>query len=133
MIVVDSSALIEYYRPAGDPAVRAAVAEVIAADELAVNGIIQVEVLAFSHSDEEKRLLWSDFRAFHHLPLTRVEFDLASDLGYDLRRQGMTVPATDLIVAASAIGTSAPLYHLDDHFDRIAVVSDLDSRHLVLS
>jgi hypothetical protein len=37
MILVDSSALIDYYRPAGLPGVRSAVAEVIEADLVAIN------------------------------------------------------------------------------------------------
>jgi len=130
MIVVDTSALIEYYRPGGDPRVRESVAEVVAADRLAVNGIIQVEILAFAHSEEERRALSSDFRAFHHLPLDARHFDLASDLGFQLRQRGTTVPATDLIVAASAIRHAAPLYHVDGHFDRIAETSELDARNL---
>ena len=130
MIVVDTSALIEYYRPSGDPRVREAVAEVVAADRLAINGIIQVEILAFAHSEEERRALVSDFRAFHRLSLEDRHFDLASDLGFQLRQRGTTVPATDLIVAASAIRATAPLYHLDGHFDRIAETSDLDARNL---
>jgi hypothetical protein len=130
MIVVDSSALIEYYRPTGDEGVRLRVAEAIAGDEVAVNGIIEVEILAFAPSEQERRRLGSHFRGFLHLPLTRAELDLASDLGFELRRLGTTVPATDLIVAASAISAAAPLYHVDAHFDRIAEASELDARHL---
>lgn len=130
MIVVDSSALIEYYRPDGDRAVRARVAQAVADDEIAVNGIIEVEIRAFAHSEKERSLLAADFRAFHHLLLSRTELDLASDLGFHLRRRGETVPATDLLVAASAIAAAAPLFHLDDHFDRIAEVSNLDALHL---
>ena len=48
MIVIDSSAFIEYYRGAGLEEVQDAVAAAIAADEVAVNGIIQVEICAFA-------------------------------------------------------------------------------------
>lgn len=130
MILLDSSVLLEYYRPVGDTAVRSAVAEAIAADRAAVNGIVQVEILAFAAGEEEHRLLAADFRAFHHLDLGLEEFDLACDLGFTLRRGGVTVPATDLIVAASAISSRAELYHVDGHFDRIAEVSELESRRL---
>ena len=44
LILVDSSAFIEYYRPSGLKAVQTAVAEVIASERVAVNGIIQVEI-----------------------------------------------------------------------------------------
>ncbi|HUP42671.1 MAG TPA: PIN domain-containing protein [Thermoanaerobaculia bacterium] len=130
MILLDTSALIEYYRPSGDAAVRSTVAEAIAADLAAVNGIIQVEMLAFASGEEERRLLEDDFEAFHHLDLSRKQFDRACELGFALRRRGVTVPATDLIIAASAILSQAEILHVDGHFDRIAEISDLRSRHL---
>ncbi len=130
MILVDSSAFIEYYRPSGNPRVRDAVAAAVASDQVAVNGIVRVEILGFAAGDEERRLLTSDFQAFHDLPLDRAAFDLACDLGFDLRRRGYTVPATDLVIAASALRGRAHLYHVDGHFDRIAELSDLEATHL---
>lgn len=133
MIVVDSSALIEYYRPSGDPRVRDAVAAAIRADQIAVNGIIQVEILAFASGEEERRLLTSDFQAFPRLELGPADFDLACDLGVNLRRRGVTVPATDLIIAASAIRAEAHLFHVDSHFTQVAKASDLAATDLSAS
>ncbi len=128
MIVADSSALIEYYRPGGREAAAEAVAEAIAADRLAVNGVIQVEIVAFARSDVDRRRLAEDFQAFHWLELTRRDFALAQELGFQLRRNGLTVPPTDLIIAASAINAAAVLYHLDGHFDVIAEYSGLKAK-----
>lgn len=130
MILVDTSALIEFYRPTGDAQARAAVAAAIAEGEVAVNGIVQVEILAFARTDEDRRKLAADLKAFRRLELSAAEFDLASDLGFRLRRNGVTVPATDLIIAASALLAGATLYHLDAHFDAIAEHSELRSRRL---
>lgn len=130
MILVDSSAFIEYYRPGGNPKVREAVAAAVAADQVAVNGIIRVEILGFAAGAQERNLLTSDFQAFHDLSLGRAEFELACDLGFDLRRRGYTIPATDLIIAASAVRAGSHLYHVDGHFDRIAEVADLSATHL---
>lgn len=129
MILLDTSVLVEYYRPSGNSSIRAAVAEAIGNDDTAVNGIIQLEILAFAAGEEERRILVSDFEAFHMLELDREQFDLACDLGFTLRRGGVTVPATDLVIAASAITAQAELAHADSHFDRIAKVSDLEARH----
>ena len=129
MIVADSSALIEFYRRGGAPAVQAAVAAAIAADSLAVNGIIHVEVVGFATDEREQRALLDGFDAFHWLELGREQFDLAASIGFDLRRRGRTVPATDLIIAASAIHANAELIHVDDHFDEIAKVSPLLCRN----
>ena len=128
MIVADTSALIEYYRPGGDEEARKAVAEAIATDRLTVNGVIQVEIVSFARSEADRRRLAIDFQAFHWLELTRLDFEVAQDLGFELRRLGLTIPATDLIIAASTIRSDTVLYHLDSHFDLIAQNSDLQVR-----
>jgi predicted nucleic acid-binding protein len=129
MIVADSSALIEYYRRGGSPAVQEAVAAAITEDALAFNGIVFVEVVGFAADEKERRALLASFGAFHRLALEDEDFDLAASIAFDLRRRGRTVPATDLIIAASAIRARAELLHVDDHFDEIATVSALASRN----
>lgn len=129
-ILVDSSAFIEYYRPTGLPGAQAAVAEAIAAQRVCVNGVIKVEIVAFAPDEASYRKLLADFLAFHWLDLGPEEFALATELGFKLRRQAITVPPSDLIIAASAIRAGATLYHVDAHFDMIAQHSKLSSRHL---
>ena len=129
MIVADSSALIEYYRRGGTPEVQDAVAAAIADDELAFNGIIFVEVVGFAADERERRALLASFGAFRRLALEDGDFDLAAAIGFDLRRRGRTVPATDLIIAACAIRVRAELLHVDDHFADIASVSALAARN----
>jgi predicted nucleic acid-binding protein len=129
MIVADSSALIEYYRRGGSPAVQDAVAAAIAEDALAFNGIIFVEVVGFAANERKRRALLQSFAAFHRIALSDGDFDLAASLGFELRRHGRTVPATDLIVAACAIRAGAELLHVDNHFDTIAGISDLAVRN----
>ncbi|MBW2262867.1 MAG: hypothetical protein JRG91_12900, partial [Deltaproteobacteria bacterium] len=50
MILVDSSAFIEYYRPGGDPRAGDLVARAIQEDLVCINGIVQVEVVSFATS-----------------------------------------------------------------------------------
>lgn len=130
LILVDSSAFIEYYRPSGLKAVQTAVAEAIASERVAVNGIIQVEIVAFAPDEASYRKLVADFQAFHWLNLGPEEYTFATELGFRLRRQGVTVPPTDLMIAASAIQASATVYHVDGHYELIAKHSKLSARHL---
>ncbi len=130
MILVDTSAFIDFYRPKGAPDIQRLVAQVIAADMVAINGIIQTELLAFAHSKKEYKMLASDLGAFHWLELDKSVFDTASQIGFALRRNGITVPSTDLIIAASAIESEAELYHVDRHFERIAEHSKLQQIYL---
>jgi predicted nucleic acid-binding protein len=130
MILVDSSAFIEYYRPSGSPRVRAAVADAIAADLVAVNGVVWVEIIAFAATESDYRKLISDFEIFRWLELGSHSFNLASELGFMLRRKGITIPATDLIIAASAVQHEATLYHVDSHYDMLAKHSALRVKNL---
>jgi predicted nucleic acid-binding protein len=130
MILIDSSAWIEYYHPRGQPAVQEAVASAIESDEAAVNGIVHVEIIGFVANEKQRKTLSADFGSFHWLELHRAVFDAASELGATLRNHGLTVPPTDLIIAASAIRAQASLYHVGSHFDQIAHHSDLLSVNL---
>jgi predicted nucleic acid-binding protein len=105
------------------------VAAAITEDTLAFNGIVFLEVVGFAADERERRALLASFGAFHRLALEDEDFDLAASIGFDLRRRGRTVPATDLVIAASAIRARAELLHVDDHFDEIATVSALTSRN----
>src|SRR5260370_20893705 len=129
MLVADRSDLIECFRRGGSPAVQEAVAAAITEDALAFNGIIFVEVVGFAADEHERQALLASFGAFHRLALDEGDFDLAASIGFDLRRGGRTVPATDLVIAASAIRAQAELLPVDDHFDQIASISTLTSRH----
>ena len=131
MSLLDSSTLIEYYRPRGRDDVQSAVAEAIEADRGAINGVVQTEILAFVRGKGAFRELAEDFRALHWIDLDRAVFDRAAALGADLRRHGVTVLATDLIIAASAVQNGATLLHLDAHFDSIARHADLTVRSFV--
>ena len=130
MIFFDSSVLIEAYRPGGLAAARAALAEAVALDAVAINGIVRVEVVAYASHDVAFRRLQRDFDAFHQLELTQEDFGLAAEIGFRLRRAGFTIPATDLIIAASALRAGVELYHLDGHFDTVAQHSPLRARNL---
>ena len=76
--------------------------------------------MTFAKGESAYEQLEQDFQAFHWLDLNKAVFDKAVEMGHRLRASGMTVPASDLIIAASTILTDAKLYHLDHHFDLIA-------------
>ena len=120
MKLIDSSAWIEYYRKEGNKEYKAWISKAIQNNLAAVNGIIQVEILVFTKTQSEYDIILSDFSALHRLILDEHVFKRASEIGFDLRRKGLTIPGTDLIIAACAIVTNAELIHFDRHYKYIA-------------
>lgn len=120
MILIDSSAWIEFYRKDGLTEIKKAVKNAIKEDKAAINGIIHVEILAFTATEEDYENLTSDFSSFHWFNLEKHEFKLAANIGKELREKEITIPATDLIIVASAQTSNASLLHYDRHFEIIA-------------
>ena len=125
MILADSSVWIHYYRRAGPQKIRETLKEAISSDLIATNGIVIVEILGGISKKEDFEKVDSDFRGFHILPLSDEIFFEASSLGSSLRRKGITIPATDLVIAISALKTDCTLYHVDSHFDTISAHTSL--------
>ncbi|MFQ5899818.1 MAG: PIN domain nuclease [Candidatus Methylomirabilia bacterium] len=127
-IVIDSSVWIEYYRPAGSPALREAVRGILSKDLAVTTGLIVVEVLQGAKTDADYALLKQDFSALPWLDLSVRAVMEAARLGFDLSRRGTPVPATDLLIAAVALAHDCELWHLDAHFDRISSLTSLSAR-----
>ena len=119
MIVVDSSAWIEYYRSGGNPFISNLVEDAIRSDAVGINGIITVEIAGFA-KENERVLIENDFSGLHIIELTAEIFKKAVSICSKLRRNGTTIPATDAIIAASALAAEASVIHLDRHFEQIA-------------
>ena len=120
MILVDSSAWIEYYRRDGSEEVRDLVLSAIRDNRAATNGIIKVEIVAYATREADSLNVRSDLLGCHWLELTGTVFEFAVEMGRKLRTLGVTVPATDLIIAGSARLAGAELLHFDGHFELIA-------------
>lgn len=130
MILVDSSVWIPYYRADGMKKIQDTVKKAISLDLVAINGIIVVEILSGISKNTEFNKVSSDFKGFHYVSLSMHDFFEASLLGSSLRSKGLTIPATDLMIAISAIKNGNMLYHLDSHFDLIAKHTSLKSANL---
>lgn len=120
MKLIDSSAWIEYYRKEGNKDYKICISNAIKNNDAAVNGIIRLEILVFTKTQSEYNELSSDFNAFHNLELNDKIFQKASEIGFDFRRRGITIPSADLIIAANAIVTESQLIHFDKHYTYIA-------------
>lgn len=131
MILIDSSALIEYYRAEGNENYKRWISESIEADLTAINALIWTEILAFTKSQIEYDLIVSDFSSFYWLPLDKSVSNRAAQLGFQVRRKGVTIPPTDLLIYACAVVHDADLIHYDNHFNEIAAFEPLKMKSML--
>jgi predicted nucleic acid-binding protein len=117
-VLVDTSAWVEFFRhPHSIPA--AVVEDLLDRDLVCTTGVVVAELLQGTRNPKESETLLTRFQ-----PLDRLEttFDLlvaAGQVASSLRRRGVILPLTDLIVAVVAHANNCSIYTLDSHFDRI--------------
>ena len=127
MILVDSSAWIEFQRATGSPADRRLTRAIEDDEPLATTGIVVLEILAGArderHAAELRRLL--DRCRF--LPLEEPsDEEAAAELYRACRRAGVTVRRLpDCLIAAVAMRHGVELLHCDADFETIATQAPL--------
>jgi predicted nucleic acid-binding protein len=122
VILIDSSAWVEFLRATGSPIHRRLRSALQAQAELACTDVIVMEILAGAHDDGDRDRLR---RLLHGLEFLAVEgpadYERAAEL-YRLCRRGGETPRklTDCLIAAVAIRNDAELLCDDADFQTIA-------------
>jgi predicted nucleic acid-binding protein len=122
LILVDSSSWIHFLRPDGDPGVRARVEAALTAGLACWCPLVRLELWNGAGGEREKRVLRDFERLIPELAITPAVWDGAHELARRCRAAGITVPATDLLIAACAKHHGATLEHADADFDLVAEV-----------
>jgi predicted nucleic acid-binding protein len=124
VILVDSSAWIEFLRGTGSPACER-VDELLEGD-IAVCDAVRMEILAGARSEAHLADLRALLARATVLPTTPVHYEQAAALFRSARAGGVTVRRlVDCLIAAVAIDHQVPVLHADRDFDALAQVSAL--------
>ncbi len=122
--MIDSSAWIQYFRH-DDYERQPTVKKLLEKDLVCINGVIQCELLKGARSEKNYRALMNGFNALHYLDIDRRLWDCVSEAAFELRRKGVTVPMTDLIIAIQCVENHLVLLENDKHFKLIREHFDL--------
>ena len=131
MILIDTSAWIEYFRATGsDAAIEVRRLLTTEADRVAICEPIAMEILAGAIDDDRHAKLE---RLVNGLPSLRiddaVDFRSAAEIYRTARRAGQTIRSiSDCLIAAVSIRHGAGIIHRDADFEVIAAITELDAR-----
>ncbi|MGE5551372.1 MAG: PIN domain-containing protein [Bacteroidota bacterium] len=113
-LLVDTSIWIEYFR--GRLPDAAAIELGLGRETVFVTGPIVTELLQGVRSAVEAKQLRQCIDAIPYEECLREDWLAAGETAFALRRKGITVPLTDLIIAMVAKRIGAAVYSLDKHF-----------------
>lgn len=131
LVLVDSSAWLLALRRKYLPSVKERVDALLGEDRVVTAGIIKLELLGGAMTESEFCRLKSRLDALLMVEADDSVWERASELAFELRRKGITVPCTDILIAASALKLKAAILHVDYHFDLIAKHADIEVESFV--
>ncbi len=120
MKLVDTSSWVEQLRRGGDTAVRLRVETLLSSGEAAWCPAVRLELWDGARGATERAVLAEMESDIESLDIGPAVWEEAIRLARAARERGITVPATDLLVAACAVHHGAAIEHNDTHFDLIA-------------
>ena len=119
MILVDTSAWIEFLRDTGSPVCQRV--DDLLATEIATCDVVRMEVLAGGRDEQHLQQLRRLLARASTLAAEPVDYDAAAALYRACRQRGHTVrKLIDCLIAAVAIRGNVPVLHRDADFDVLA-------------
>ncbi len=117
LFLVDTSAWILALRKDFLPGIKDRIAYLLKENAIITYGMIKLELLGGTKEEKEFQRLKIRLDALEMVETNTSLWERAYDLAFSLRRKGITVPYTDILIAASALMMDATVVHADSHFD----------------
>ena len=118
--LVDTSAWILALRKDFSPEVKERIDHLLKENTVITTGMVKLEILGGTKIESEFRCLKRRLDALDSVDLDTSLLEESYDLAFKLRRKGITVPYTDILIAACALKTESTVVHADAHFDLMA-------------
>lgn len=119
MILIDTSAWIASFKRTGNHELKEFMRQSIVSGLAVTSPVIILELLQGCRSVGERDELRIKLESLDSLSITSSIWEQAYELGFSLRRSGLTIPTVDLVIAALAIEYKSLLVHHDEHYEMI--------------
>lgn len=119
-VLIDTSAWVEYLRDGGDPVTQQAVRAALDGGHAVLCDLVLLELWNGARGERQPRFLRVLEATLDWLPTTDAVWSRTRELARRSRAGGLTVPATDLLIAALARTHGTDLMHRDTHYDQLA-------------
>jgi predicted nucleic acid-binding protein len=117
-ILVDTSLWIDFFRkPDSDAGEK--IIKHLKRGSVSTCGVIVFEVLQGAADQEELAFLEENLKGLHFLEANAETFFEAGRASYDLRKNGTTLPLSDILIAVLAMSSHQTLWTRDQHFKKI--------------
>lgn len=130
-VLVDTSAWFFALRKDFLPEIKDRLDLLLIENLVLTTGIIRLELLAGTRTEAEYDRLKKRLGALESIETDDSLWEMACDIGFTLRREGVTIPYTDILIATCALARGCSILHADNHFDVMAEHINLKAESFV--
>jgi len=116
---VDSTLWVEFFR-GKNKKVKEVVLTLLDEDKIFYNGIVIGELLIGAGGIKEYHFIKDNFDGLKYLRADKETFERAAHIGFKLKKEGVTIPFTDLLIASHCTHHHLTILTMDKHFKLIA-------------
>jgi tRNA(fMet)-specific endonuclease VapC len=116
-ILVDTSVWIDFFRPRSETGDL--LEKLLKGDAVWTCGVVLFEVLQGIKSENEKTQLLSILTSLPYIEMAGPLWQKAAEIATLARKNGITLPLSDMLIAAIAIENDLSVYTFDKHFEQI--------------
>ena len=117
-VLVDTSVWIQYFNRI-DSKPGQAVEGLLRQERAVGTGIVLTELLQGAKIEKEFDAILESMAALPFLETTQNTWIKAGRISFTLRKSGITIPTTDLVIASVALEYDCLIFTLDPHFEKI--------------
>ena len=117
-VLVDTSIWIEYFNKP-DSTAGTSLENLLKQGRVLGAGLVLTELLQGAKIEKEFKLILESMTALPFLETTLNTWIEAGQISFSLRKKGITIPTSDLILASLALENHCLIFTLDPHFNKI--------------
>lgn len=123
-LLVDTSVWIDYFR--NNSHATEFLEKQLLEDKVYIVGIIVSELLQGIKNETDREIIRNSLDAINYINMNYADWIRAGDISYSLRKNGVTLPLTNIVIAAAAIENKLTVVTNDKHLNQIPGLKVMD-------
>jgi hypothetical protein len=117
-IIVDTCVWIDFFREP-ESEITFHLKSLLRERKVIMVGMVMAEILQGVKATKEANLVKQSLEKLPYLEITRNIWEAAGEISASLRGTGITIPLSDLIIAAVALSGNHEIFTIDPHFYKV--------------
>lgn len=117
-LLLDTCAWVEYFRPRSS-ILKQTVEDLLLTEQVCFCGPVLYELSQGIKSEKERAMLTDAFAALMYVEMNEALWFKAGELSTFVKKQGKTIPLSDILIASLALEHDLTILTVDKHFEQI--------------